>query len=120
MKTEDIINLDYREEKNREVIQKALKRIKPLEKFSEENVPIEAIEKLIHVMCKKYEITPQWMSMSFNQDKLTIYSIGIKTTNDHKWLGTVFGMCVYEVFAKLGIKMYSEVKRGKVKRRNEE
>ena len=54
------------------------------------------------------------MSMSYFEPILGIYSIGVKTTTEHEWLGTVYGMCLYEVFAKLAIKMYSEVKSGKI------
>ena len=116
MKTEEILNLDYREEKTKETIQKVLRKIKPLSKYSEEygDVPLEAIEKLIRVLCQKYEIAPQWMSMSFHEPILGIYSIGVKTTTDHNWLGNVYGMCLYEVFAKLAIKMYSEIKQGNI------
>lgn len=115
MKTDEIINLDYRKEESKEIIQKVLRKIKPLSKYSDEsNIPIEAIEKLIRVLVQKYEITPQWMSMSYFEPILGIYSIGVKTTTDHKWLGTVYGMCLYEVFAKLAIKMYSEVKSGNI------
>ena len=115
MKTEKILNLDYRKEESQEIIQKVLRKIKPLSKYSDEsNVPIEAIEKLIRVLVQKYEITPQWMRMSYFEPILGIYSIDVKTTTNHEWLGTVYGMCLYEVFAKLAIKMYSEVKSGKI------
>lgn len=115
MKTEQILNLDYRKEESQEIIQKVLRKIKPLSKYSDEsNIPIEAIEKLVRVLVQKYEITPQWMSMTYFEPILGIYSIGVKTTTDHKWLGTVYGMCLYEVFAKLAIKMYSEVKSGNI------
>ena len=120
MKTEQILNLDYRKEESQEIIQKVLRKIKPLSKYSDEsNVPIEAIEKLIRVLVQKYEITPQWMTMSYFEPTIDLYSIDVKTTDvkttiDHKWLGTVYGMCLYEVFAKLAIKMYSEVKSGKI------
>lgn len=115
MKTEQILNLDYRKEESQEIIQKVLRKIKPLSKYSDEsNIPIEAIEKLVRVLVQKYEITPQWMSMSYFEPILGIYSIGVKTTTDHKWLGTVYGMCLYEIFAKLAIKMYSEVKSGNI------
>ena len=116
MKTEQILNLDYRDEEAKEAIQKVLKKIKPLSKYSEgyDSVPLEAIEKLIRVLSQRYEITPQWMTMSLYESAVNIYSIGVKTTTDHRWLGTVYGMCLYEVFAKLAIKMYSEVKQGNV------
>ena len=115
MKTKQILNLDYRKKESQEIIQKVLRKIKPLSKYSDEsNVPIEAIEKLIRVLVQKYEITPQWMTMWYFEPTLGIYSINVKTTTENEWLGTVYGMCLYEVFAKLAIKMYSEVKSGKI------
>ena len=112
MKTDEIINLDYRKEESKEIIQKVLRKIKPLSKYSDELVPLEAVEKVVHVLTNKFEITPQWMTMMHNEPVLGVYSIGVKTTTDHKWLGTVYGMCLYEVFAKLAIKMYAEVRNG--------
>lgn len=116
MKTEQILNLDYRKEENREIIQKVLRQIKPLSKYSDEMIPLECIEKVIKVLVNKYEITPQWMSIFYRdyEQAFGIYSIGVKTTNNHEWLGTVYGMCLYEIFAKLAIKMYSEVRSGNV------
>ena len=115
MKTEQILNLDYRKDENKEIIQKVLRKIKPLSKYSEEEqIPLEAIEKLVRVLSQKYEITPQWVTMMFNEPTLGIYSIGVKTTTNHEWLGNVYGMCLYEAFSKLAIKMYSEVKSGKI------
>ena len=117
MKTDEILNLDYRKEESRDIIQKVLRKIKPLSKFSEENdVPLEAIEKAIRVMANKYEVTPQWLVMSYHEP-VNIYSVGVKTTDTHKWLGNVYGMCLYEVFAKLAIKIYSEIKSGNIPER---
>ena len=118
MKTEQILNLDYTKEENKNIIQKVLRKIKPLSKYSEEEIiPIEAIEKLVYVLVKKYEITPQWLNMSFHSSSCTLYTIGVKTTTDHKWLGNVYGSCLYEVYAKLAIKMFSEVKAGNIEER---
>lgn len=115
MKTEEILNLDYRKEENQETIQKVLRKIKPLSKFSDENeIPLEAIEKAIRIMVNKYAITPQWLTMTFHEQTHCIYSIGVKTSDTHQWLGNVFGVCLYEVFAKLAIKIYSEIKSGRI------
>ena len=115
MKTEQILNLDYRKEETKEIIQKVLRKIKPLSKHSDEyDIPLEAIEKVVRILSQKYEIAPQWMTISLHESAVNIYSIGVKTTTDHRWLGTVYGMCLYEVFAKLAIKMYSEVKQGNI------
>ena len=117
MKTEQILNLDFRKEENKEIIQKVLRKIKPLSKYSDEEVPLEAIEKTIKVLTNKYDIMPQWMGMNYQEPVLGIYSIGVKTASSHEWIGNVYGMCVYEVFAKLAIKMYADVKKGRVKQR---
>lgn len=115
MKTEDILNLDYRKEESQETIQKVLRKIKPLSKFSDEMIPLEAIEKTVKVLTNKYAITPQWMTISYREPVvLGNYSIGVKTSDTHEWLGTVYGSCLYEVFAKLAIKMYAEVRSGKI------
>ena len=51
MKTEDIINLDCRKEENKEIIQKVLRKIKPLSRYPDGcDIPFEAIEKAITVM----------------------------------------------------------------------
>lgn len=118
MRTDQILNLDYREEANKETIQKALRKIKPFSKYSlNEDVPIEDLEKLVKVLVHKYEITPQWINMTFDEPILSIYSVGVKETVNHEWLGNVYGMCIYELFAKLSIKMYSEIKKGKIPKR---
>lgn len=115
MKTEQILNLDFRKEENKEIIQKVLRKIKPLSKYPVgQDIPLEKIEKLIMVLTRKYEITPQWINMSYRSNECGIYSVGIKTTTDHKWLGNVYGICLYEVFAKMAIKMYSEIKSGNI------
>lgn len=120
MRTEQILNLDCRKEENSEIIQKVLRQIKPLSKYSdEERIPLEAIEKLVRILCQKYEISPQWMSMHFNEQSLGIYSMGVKTTTDHNWIGNVYGVSLYEIFAKLAIKIYSEVKSGNIPTRTE-
>lgn len=118
MKTKEILNLDFREEENKKTIQKVLRKIKPFSKFSnEEQIPLKAIEKFCRVITNKYEIMPQWMTISYKQMSLGVYSIDIKSEADNKHLGTVYGMCLYETFAKLAIKMYSEIKVGNIRKR---
>lgn len=117
MKTEQILNLDFREEESKEIIQKVLRKIKPLSKYSDEEVPLEAIEKVVRVLSEKYEIVPQWISVFYIPNTKNCYSVSVKTTTNHEWLGTIYGICLYELFAKLAIKMYSEVKSGKIQER---
>lgn len=121
MKTEQILNLDYRKKENKRIIQKVLRQIKPLSKCAdEEQVPIELLEKTISVLTNKYEIAPQWISMHFTglqEGVSAIYSCGVKTTTNHAWLGSVTGHTIYEIFTKLAIKIYSEVRSGNISER---
>lgn len=112
MKTEEILNVDYQKSKNKDLIQKVLKRIKPLSRYTDD-VPIEALEKLIAVICKKYNLDMQWIVVMSEdaKDGRLVYSCGVKTHDKGKWLGTVYASCIYELFAKLSIKLFSESKQ---------
>ena len=111
MKTEDILNLDYRKEENQEAIQRVLRKIKPLSKFSDdENIPFEKLEKLIGLYQNKYAIKIQYIMP--NYEGSIIYSASLLRSDNFKWIGNVYGMCMYELFAKIAIKMYTEIKKG--------
>lgn len=114
MKTEDILNLDCREEENKEIIQRVLRKIKPLSKYSDEcEIPLSAIEKLLTVMCKKYcinikEITPNVLA----NNKQTIWKATIINENDFALLNYIYGVSIYEVLSKSTIEIYTKVKKG--------
>ena len=111
MKTEDILNLDYRKEENQEAIQRVLRKIKPLSKFSDdENIPFEKLEKLIGLYQNKYAIKIQYIIPNYEGG--IIYSASLLRSDNFKWIGNVYGMCMYELFAKIAIKMYTEIKKG--------
>ena len=114
MKTEDILNLDCRKEENKKIIQKVLRKIKPLSKYSDEcEIPLEAIEKLLAVMCKKYcvnikEITANVLA----NDKQIIWKATIINENEFALLNYVYGISIYEVLSKSTIYIYTKVKKG--------
>lgn len=114
MTTNEIINLDYREEKNQKTIQKVLRKIKPLSKYSDEyEIPFSALEKVTTVICKKYcmrirEFTPDvWSNKNH-----TIWRAVIINETNLKTIETIYGISLYEVFAKVAIRLYAEVKKG--------
>lgn len=117
MKTSDILELDYRLDENKKVIQKVLKQIKPLSKYSDEDVPIDAIEKVIKTICQKYQVRIRniiqdiWSNKKYNIWKCDIMIDG----HIYDTLGTVYGMSIYELFAKIAILMYSEIKKERLK-----
>lgn len=114
MTTQQILNLNTRTNPGAEVtIQKALRKIKPLSKFEgvEENIPLELVEKVIHTIVSKYHVGIQWISHESRLNIPEVYwSVSIKTTDDHKWLGSIQGATMYELLAKTAIKLYVLVK----------
>lgn len=114
MNTKQILNLDYREPENQEIIQKVLRQIKPLSRFSEENdIPLSAIERAISVMCKKYNIrVSNIVSDVYGNDTFIIWSACIITEHNYKTAETVHGISMYELMSKAAIALYAEVKKG--------
>lgn len=124
MTTEHILLLDCREDENKEIIQKALRKIKPLKRYEnlEDDVPLEMIEKVINVITSKYCICIQWISHHkqpiIANDSSIWWSCSLKTDNDHKWLGSFYAATMYELLAKCAIKMYSCTVNNSIKKRD--
>ena len=118
MKTNDIIELDYREKENKQIIQKALLRVKPLSKFSDEKqVPLESLEKLLHMICSKYKVWLRYISQDPRaSDDGDIWRCEVIYENNlhHE---NIYGICIYEIFAKLVIFLWSEKKKNKLEQR---
>lgn len=119
MKTDDILELDYRKKENKQLIQKALLKIKPLSKFSgEEQVPQDALEKLLHLICNKYKV---WVS-KITQDSVSsedgdVWRCEIVDENNLRTIKSIYGICIYELIAKIVIFLWSENKNEKLSRR---
>lgn len=114
MTTKEVMNLDCRKEENKRIIQKVLRQIKPLSRYSDEDdVPFEAIEKAVNVMSKKYAMRiREFYADVLSNDKGTIWKATIVNDVNLKTIDTVFGITLYEVFAKAAIRLYAEVKKG--------
>jgi len=119
MTTDDILNLDYRLEANKIKLKKALCRIKPLSKYEdEEEIPLEKLEKLIGMFSRKYKIMIQYINMTcIKNNEENLFLVSLKTTDkENKWLGSIYGCCLYELFAKTAIKMYVLIKSGEIEK----
>ena len=118
MTTKEVMNLDCREEQNKEIIQKVLRQIKPLSKYSDEyEIPFDAIQKAITVMCKKYMMrVNNLVPDMWSNDERTIWRVWIINDTNLKTIDMVYGITLYEVFAKTAIRLYAEVKKGISKR----
>lgn len=118
MTTQQILNLNTRKNPEaNEIIQKVLRKIKPLSKYEdmEEDIPLELVEKVIHAIVSKYHVRIQWIT---HESRLSIpevyWSISVKTDDTHKWLGSIQAATMYELLAKTAIKLYSLVKAEEV------
>lgn len=114
MTTNQVINLDCRIKKNQEIIQKVLRQIKPLSRYSdEEDIPLSALEKAITVMCKKYCMRIRDFSPDvWSNETHTIWKAWLINDTNLKTIDMVYGITLYEVFAKATIRLYAEVKKG--------
>lgn len=118
MTTSEVMNLDCRKEENQEIIQKVLRQIKPLSRYSDEcAIPLEAIEKAIVVMSKKYRMRVRDFSADvWSNDDHTIWRAILINETNLRTIDMVYGITLYEVFAKVAIRLYAEVKKGIPKR----
>lgn len=118
MTTKEVMNLDCREEENKEIIQKVLRQIKPLSRYSDEcEIPFEAIEKAIVVMTKKYNLrVAEFMPDVWSNKEHVIWRAMLINDTNYKTIDMVYGITLYEVFAKTAIRLYAEVKKGISKR----
>lgn len=114
MKTEQVVQLDYREEENKKIIQKVLRLIKPLSKYSEEeDIPLSGIEKAIVVMSKKYQMhIREFVPDVWSNSNGVIWRVTIVNDVDLKTIDVIYGISIYEVFAKAAIQMYAQVRKG--------
>ena len=101
-------------EENQEIIQRVLRQIKPLSKYSEEcDIPFSAIEKAITVMCKKYCMRIRdFVPDVWSNNAHTIWRATLINDTNLKTIEVVYGITLYEVFAKCAIRLYAEVKKG--------
>lgn len=114
MTTNQIINLNCKDKENQKIIQKVLRQIKPLSRYSNEcDIPFDAIEKAITVMCKKYMMrVSQLTSDVLANDFHIIWKASLTNDTNFSVIDTIYGITLYEVFAKTAIRLYTEVKKG--------
>lgn len=121
MRVRDILQLDYREEENKEVIQNMLKKIKPFSKYENEDVEISKIEKFIGVATKKYDLyVRDIMFASIVTDNNEIlYNLHLYRESDLQIICEIYGCELYELMAKTAIYIYALIKNEKVRKRDE-
>ena len=121
MRVRDILQLDYKEEENKEVIQNMLKKIKPFSKYEDEDVEMSKIEKFIGVATKKYDLyVRDIMFASIVTDNNEIlYNLHLYRESDLQIICEIYGCELYELMAKTAIYIYALIKNEKVRKRDE-
>lgn len=116
MKTSEIISLDLREEGNEEIIQKVLRKIKPFDRCNKEKVSFELLEKFVSKVCRKYLVCTQYIMISrFNE--YDYYTMSLRNDETGSWMCSIYGLTIYEIFAKASIFLYSKVKSDEIAER---
>lgn len=115
MTTNQLLNLDWRKNNNREKLSKALLIIPPLKKIANENgdIGIKEIQKAIHIMCNKYEMFVKIMQDPQSGDKCDIWSCYIYNQKNLKQINKIYSISLEELVTKLAIALYSEVRKRK-------
>lgn len=116
MTTKEIINLDYYDNNNSKMFQKCLRKIKPFENEEDEEIKFELLEKYVSVACRKYPLFVDYINtMYFKDEKRNVYSSNVRSATKHE-VSEIYASTMYEMFVKLSIVLYSEIKKLKVEK----
>ena len=109
MKVKDILKSDMQTDYGNQIIQKALRKVKPFAKYPlDEEIEMAKLEKAVLIYCSKYNF-----SLSFNYfNKVNRYHAYIHSEKDQKVINAVYSNnSIYELYCKLVIAMYDIVLR---------
>lgn len=107
MKTKDILNLNFKEEENKNKIKKVLQQIKPLSKYSDE-IPVEILEKVLNKLCVKYNY---YLSIFVEGQENNLYYHITIAHKEKSITDNFYSMCIYEMLAKSIILIYSKTRK---------
>jgi hypothetical protein len=131
MKTEELLNLDCTKEENIKKLNRFLYKIKPLEKVAtkhgyntEQNkmLGMEVLEEVLHGLCLHYGYMHQGICVYYehetdesgkNKNKRFVFYRTSVITPDRQWAGEVYGKTLWEIMAKIIVKIYVDIKSKK-------
>ena len=118
MTTQELLDMDMSKRKNKDIICKILHKVEPvqIQHSYEGEMSLKVLEKALLEMCAQYSYGVQTIYPYFEEKQFRFYTASvIKKTDTTIWCGNVYGKTMWEIFAKLIIKIYSEIKREKSK-----
>lgn len=117
MKLKDALICDVRKEGAWDGLNDLLFQIKPLSKYKDAgHVPLDKLEQLLKVFYDKYGVQLQYImpihqKLAEDSDEVKhYYSCSLKDRHDHKWIGSVSGITIYECYVKVVLLAYGYIK----------
>lgn len=111
MKVKEILNLNYSESQNKDIIQKKMRGIKPFRDIpSNIEIPLEKLEKYIGLVQRKYALQIDYICPVFIPEENNLYSATVRNTASNEYYTYIYGKSIYEVFAKISILYYALLK----------
>lgn len=112
MTTNEILQLDCRLKENECIIQRVLRKIKPLASCPDGQVPLSKLERCMHVLARKYDYVLSIHADVGSNSEAIIWRCSVLKYGRTVATGSnVFGCSVYEAIAKAVILMYSHSRR---------
>ena len=117
MKLSQVLDMNVKHtEDAEETLQEWLRKIKPFAGYTDEIVPLEKLEKLIWALSDKYDIAAKYMTFAMSnkaEDEPNTYRLSFAKKNSPvcSWGGCVYGITIYEVFAKGALFLYANTRK---------
>lgn len=118
MKTEQILNIDCRKEEGKKKINKYLMRIPDVKErvfHSVEYVSLSILEDVFKYYCTDFNYGTQGIKPYVENGVFVFYNVCVtkRYVNEdcfgNKWIKTVYGIDMWEVFAKMVIAIYADI-----------
>lgn len=116
MKTEDLLNLDCRKEKNKQILNKCVKKT-DYAVMLPGMYDIGDLEDILHTMCRAEKVGIQSINVTYDTDSF-MYVASFVDCDSRAWAGNAYGSTIWELFAKSIILVYSYCRRKKRDERN--
>lgn len=116
MNIKNLLELDCREKRNKEILENELKKLKPFSKCSE--ISAEKVEKFLYQAQNKYMVYIRAIYPDFKSAKdFTIWGCDLVDETNLNIIACVYGISIDEVMKKTSILIYDLIKNKKLKRR---
>lgn len=114
MKVKEVLNLNYSNPQDKDIMQKKLRGIKPFRNIPVNvEIPLESLEKYISLVQRKYALQVDYICPVFIPEELNLYSVTVRNTASNEYLTYIYGKTIYEVFVKISILYYALTKGDK-------